>query len=194
MLQGALPRAPGTPGSCTHTRGGVSSAQLSVGSLAPWAWPGNAPRRRGLQKGVEELLSSITREGGERFGKMLGGKLAMEATGPGDCQPWGTHLSSRWGQEGHCPALPLPLKRPSPSPPPPRCFSRECSPSTRRLNHLRRAKIELGPFQALRHPGSINNPPAEGVSLEKKKKKRFFMSIPQTPLPQKPSGRILSQL
>lgn len=115
--------------------GGGSSARLSVGSLALWAWPGDAPRRRGLQKGVEGLLSSITREGGERFGKMLGGKLALETTGPGDCQPRGTHLSSRWGKEGHS-QPPTKRSRRPPLPPthPPRdpcpCPAGEAEPST----------------------------------------------------------------
>lgn len=48
----------------------------------------------------------------------------------------------------------------------------------------------MAPFQALWHPGSVNNSPAKGVSREK----RLFMSIPQAPLPQKPSVMMLSQL
>lgn len=69
-------------------------------------------------------------------------------------------------------------------------LSWECSPSVRCLNHLQSAKIELAPFQALWHPGSVNNSPAKRISQEK----RLFMSIPQAPLPQKPSSMILSQL
>lgn len=50
--------------------------------------------------------------------------------------------------------------------------------------------MELAPFQALGHPGSVNNSPAKEISWEK----RLFMSISQAPLPLKPSSMILSQL
>lgn len=90
-------------------------------------------------------------------------------------------LPGPWGQQSPeplpsaqpclCPKALLSLASPSP------LLSQECSPSTRRSNHLRRAKIELAPFQVRWHPGSVNNPPAKGVSLEE----RLFMSVPPDP-------------
>lgn len=46
-------------------------------------------------------------------------------------------------------------------------------PSVRCLNHLGWAKTELSPFQALWHPGSVNNP----LPQEAARKKKGFLSL-----------------
>lgn len=116
--------------------------------------------------------------------------LSSSSWGTGGAQPSSAHtLLSLPGLAPsashhllHTPALPSKKSQASPF--------LECFPSTRCSNHLQRAKAELAPFQALWHPGSVNSSPAKGVSWEK----RLFMSIPQAPLPQKPSSMSLSQL
>lgn len=179
MLQGALPRSPWHTG-LPHLHLGGSSPQLSMGSPDPWAWPGDAPCRQGLQKGVEGL-SSITSEKAERFGKMLAGELSLEATGPGDCQPrahasldWLLSSSSWWGQEGHsqpptkhscspCPGLAPSAFHPSPRDLRP-CSAREAEPSSpfpppSPASALKRSSPSPSPPHCF--PG--NAPPARGV-------------------------------
>lgn len=165
-----------------------------LGPLAPLAFPGDAPGRQSLQK-IEGLLRNITWEEFERMPlaswtrsswfrsqqQLLGdrGDTAIPTTRSCcPCQGWLLPLIIS------CTPLVCPGRRAKQS------LSWECSPSTRCLNNLQRANIELAPFQALWHPGSVNNSPTERVSWEK----RLFMSIPQAPLPQKPSNMILSQL